>query len=986
MEFCPGKGLLDFMNARIREKLTEPEILKIMSDISNGLACMHYLKYPLIHRDLKVENVLIAADGTFKLCDFGSATPVLRAPRNQQEFAILQDDILRHTTPQYRSPEMIDLYRGQAINEKSDIWALGVFLYKLCYYTTPFEGKGDLAILHAVFSFPPAPVYSDRLKNLIVELLREDPNSRPNIYQVITEVVTMRNKPIPIPDIYGEGPMVSKPPSNSTFSGQSKMSSPIASPPPQTSYGGVHVLAYNPAPAPQYAHPQFQQQVQQNNYPEHQLQMVSQAYAYGQAGVPASPIVQNLPTSASRAIQTTASTESPLDHELDDELDNAETRFPSLDELTKSFSPPAENLKHVQSNSSLPTPPIPTSTPKSKSKSSSTQLFENSLNDENAWKSSSFHNSIPKDAHDLADDIFGIGKVDSNSELLSQPTAKTSPITSGDEQNLKKATSLPLDTHIVSSSNVEKARPKKETMGQKIFPEKKQSNALKAEIKLNIQPSSSSNKIDKISQETSGIATVKPFNIPDSSEQVKDDNDLEDAISINSDNSTYNKTKNEKVPASPGIRSIPIFAADNNKKDLSFDFYEEDTEPKLGSIEVSSKYRDALSDGTVGNFSIPLPHNQAFSETNSMMVNFSESVRESPITSTWPEQFLNNDNNLEQGQDLLNEGPPLIQIEDDHSHQQLRTNSQTSAVSKSEDLVPSLLDMDEEQINQLTGSKTKAKILREQIAELSLVVSNSIINSGDDEDNKDNDKSNNDKVLQPDEGDTSLASNESSMEFLKSLEKNNANREDHNPRSKTRNKLGYYVHGFSQSRSRSRETKDQIDDGFTHGQGGETESNDEELKPHYESITNVRRTNSQGNNITQGNFENNMLTLDDNTADNTPDSSANLSDSKENVPPVRERPNSEKKVRPHSQLFTTLTNLKEEDHSFESDNSRSYKDYTDSGENIDRSEENGSSLLNRKQSLRRNNPEPNQQGHKHNKPFRPSKPDYLRGAFSKKSS
>jgi len=62
---------------------------------------------------------------------------------------------------------MVDVYRRKPIDEKSDIWALGVFLYKLCYYTTPFEDKGTLAILNATFTFPSLPSYSTKIKNLI---------------------------------------------------------------------------------------------------------------------------------------------------------------------------------------------------------------------------------------------------------------------------------------------------------------------------------------------------------------------------------------------------------------------------------------------------------------------------------------------------------------------------------------------------------------------------------------------------------------------------------------------------------------------------------------------------------------------------------------------------------------------------------------------------------------------------------------------------
>lgn len=170
MEFCAGGGLIDFMNTRLQNRLTEPEVLKIFSDIVEGVACMHYLKPPLLHRDLKVENVLISVSGSsrsYKLCDFGSTAPPRPAATSGAEGRLIEDDVQRHTTLQYRSPEMIDVYRKQPIDEKSDIWALGVLLYKLCYYTTPFEEVGQMAILNATFKYPSYPAFSDRLKMLI---------------------------------------------------------------------------------------------------------------------------------------------------------------------------------------------------------------------------------------------------------------------------------------------------------------------------------------------------------------------------------------------------------------------------------------------------------------------------------------------------------------------------------------------------------------------------------------------------------------------------------------------------------------------------------------------------------------------------------------------------------------------------------------------------------------------------------------------------
>ena len=205
MEYCSGGGLIDFMNTRLRNRLTESEILKIFSDVAEGVACMHYLRPPLLHRDLKVENVLISTSGsstTYKLCDFGSTAPPRPAASSAAEGRLIEDDIQRHTTLQYRSPEMIDVYRKQPIDEKSDVWALGVFLYKLCYYTTPFEEVGQMAILNASFKYPAYPAFSDKLKMLIATMLRENPEKRPNIYQVLQQSCSMQGKEVPVRDIY----------------------------------------------------------------------------------------------------------------------------------------------------------------------------------------------------------------------------------------------------------------------------------------------------------------------------------------------------------------------------------------------------------------------------------------------------------------------------------------------------------------------------------------------------------------------------------------------------------------------------------------------------------------------------------------------------------------------------------------------------------------------------------------------------------------
>ncbi|KAJ7194670.1 hypothetical protein GGX14DRAFT_678190 [Mycena pura] len=192
MEFCPGGGIIDMMNRRLRERLSEAEILQIFVDVCEGVAYMHNSRPPLLHRDLKVENILQASATSFKLCDFGSATTVTPRPTTTQEIRALEADLNRHTTLQYRAPEMVDPYLRRPVDEKSDVWALGVLLYKLCYYTTPFEEHGPLAILNVQYRIPPYPVYSTQMNTLIGSMLREHGHQRPSVFELLSGVHRLR--------------------------------------------------------------------------------------------------------------------------------------------------------------------------------------------------------------------------------------------------------------------------------------------------------------------------------------------------------------------------------------------------------------------------------------------------------------------------------------------------------------------------------------------------------------------------------------------------------------------------------------------------------------------------------------------------------------------------------------------------------------------------------------------------------------------------
>lgn len=262
MEFCPGGGIIDMMNRRLRERLTEPEILTIFVDVCEGLAAMHALKPPLLHRDLKVENILQSSATSYKLCDFGSATPVQKVPTNMQELRALENDLNRHTTLQYRAPEMVDVYQRRPIDEKSDVWALGVLLYKLCYYTTPFEEHGPLAILNVQYKIPPYPVYSNQMVALIGacvmlvprsvvilmtspgSMLREHGAQRPTVFELLNHVHALRgSKPRFTYNIPPKQPPVSP----RTAHGPLQTLSPnIASPLPSSSNALDDLVTFKP--------------------------------------------------------------------------------------------------------------------------------------------------------------------------------------------------------------------------------------------------------------------------------------------------------------------------------------------------------------------------------------------------------------------------------------------------------------------------------------------------------------------------------------------------------------------------------------------------------------------------------------------------------------------------------------------------------------------------------------------------------------------
>lgn len=93
---------------------------------------------------------------------------------------------------------MADLYGGHTINEKSDIWALGCILYKMCFFYGPFEEASNLQIMNGNYKIPTSPKYSDKMINLIKFCLVVDPKNRPDVFDVIQKVEELKGEKISI--------------------------------------------------------------------------------------------------------------------------------------------------------------------------------------------------------------------------------------------------------------------------------------------------------------------------------------------------------------------------------------------------------------------------------------------------------------------------------------------------------------------------------------------------------------------------------------------------------------------------------------------------------------------------------------------------------------------------------------------------------------------------------------------------------------------
>eukprot|EP00124_Ichthyophonus_hoferi_P004146 Ihof_evm3s421 gene=Ihof_evmTU3s421 len=196
MEYCPA-SILDAMNQKFQQGLSEDYIWQCFTSICEAVAHMHLQDPAIIHRDIKVENVLVNSQGIFKLCDFGSCTKEVHYPGKSRSRESIQEEIEKRTTLAYRSPEMVDLYLNAPIGEKLDVWALGCLLYKMCFFTSPF-GDSALQIINGKYVIPANHRYSQHIVDLLAYIFVLDPMVRPDIFELCERVFAIEGKACPV--------------------------------------------------------------------------------------------------------------------------------------------------------------------------------------------------------------------------------------------------------------------------------------------------------------------------------------------------------------------------------------------------------------------------------------------------------------------------------------------------------------------------------------------------------------------------------------------------------------------------------------------------------------------------------------------------------------------------------------------------------------------------------------------------------------------
>jgi serine/threonine-protein kinase len=175
MEYIQGKSLKEKVKT---QPLKFRELLDIATQIAEGLKDAHAKS--MVHRDIKPANIMLTESGQIKIMDFGLAK-LTGQTRLTKEGTTLG-------TVAYMSPEQA---RGESVDQRTDIWSLGVVLYEMVSGQIPFKGEYEPAIVYSILNDDPEPLTALRtgvpmdLERIVFKLLAKDPAQR---YQHIDEL------------------------------------------------------------------------------------------------------------------------------------------------------------------------------------------------------------------------------------------------------------------------------------------------------------------------------------------------------------------------------------------------------------------------------------------------------------------------------------------------------------------------------------------------------------------------------------------------------------------------------------------------------------------------------------------------------------------------------------------------------------------------------------------------------------------------------